>query len=270
MPIARVLLVDEDELVRFHIAKILEDNGFEISSASSAPEALSAMTTNEYDVLLSDLQNSRGINGLTVVSAMRHANPRAVAILMSGFNSIDAAADAVLFQADEMLVRPFDSSSLVDIIHQRLKVSKAFSRKVETTATILERNAEPIIQAWNAMVLADDLLGMVPLTYGERAGHLSQVMRDLVTRLRSSEQLGSKAFESPGAKRHGAIRAQQGYTAPMMVEESRLLQVSVYRTLQENLATIDFSVVLADVMTIADEVDSLLRQTMEAFLKSPT
>ena len=52
----------------------------------------------------------------------------------------------------------------------------------------------------------------------------------------------------------------------MMVEESRILQVSIFNTLQKNLANIDFSVVLIGVMTIADEIDSQLSQAMKSYL----
>jgi len=52
----------------------------------------------------------------------------------------------------------------------------------------------------------------------------------------------------------------------MMVEESRILQVSIFNTLQKNLASIDFSVVLIGVMTIADEIDSQLSQAMKSYL----
>ncbi len=52
----------------------------------------------------------------------------------------------------------------------------------------------------------------------------------------------------------------------MMVEESRMLQVNIFRTLQKNLANIDFSILLIEVMTIADEVDSQLSQAMESYI----
>lgn len=54
----------------------------------------------------------------------------------------------------------------------------------------------------------------------------------------------------------------------MMVEESRILQVSIFETLQLNLANIDFSVLLIGVMAIADEVDSQLSQAMESYAKA--
>jgi hypothetical protein len=53
----------------------------------------------------------------------------------------------------------------------------------------------------------------------------------------------------------------------MMIEESRMLQVSIFETLQKNLASIDFSILLNGVMTIADEVDSQLSQAMESYIE---
>jgi hypothetical protein len=51
-----------------------------------------------------------------------------------------------------------------------------------------------------------------------------------------------------------------------LVAESRMLQVSIFETLQKNLASIDFSVLLNGVMTIADEVDSQLSQAMDSYI----
>jgi hypothetical protein len=53
----------------------------------------------------------------------------------------------------------------------------------------------------------------------------------------------------------------------MIIEESRILQVSIFDTLQKNLSSVDFSLLLTDVMTIADEVDSQLKQTITSFME---
>jgi hypothetical protein len=103
------------------------------------------------------------------------------------------------------------------------------------------------------------------LTYEQRTGHLPQVFRDLVFRLRSSQPIGSKELVSAAAVEHGVNRRKQGYSSAMMVEESRMLQVSVFHTLQKNLAQIDFSILLTDVMAIADELDSQLSQAMTSY-----
>jgi hypothetical protein len=52
----------------------------------------------------------------------------------------------------------------------------------------------------------------------------------------------------------------------MLVQESRLLQVSIFETIQRNLSTVDFTSVLPDIMIIADEVDSQLKQAIGTFL----
>jgi hypothetical protein len=56
-----------------------------------------------------------------------------------------------------------------------------------------------------------------------------------------------------------------GRKATLLIHESRILQVTIFGTLHENLSLLDFNLLLPDVMTIADEVDAQLTQTMESF-----
>jgi hypothetical protein len=86
------------------------------------------------------------------------------------------------------------------------------------------------------------------------------LLLDLIVRLRLDSGLPTPV--SKAARDHGAMRRQQGYTAAMVVEESRILQVSIFSTLQRNLCGVDFSRLLLDVVAIADEVDSQLKQAI--------
>ena len=52
----------------------------------------------------------------------------------------------------------------------------------------------------------------------------------------------------------------------MLVYDSRILQVTLFDMLQNNLSALDFSLLLPDVMTIADEVDSQLTQAMDSYM----
>ena len=92
------------------------------------------------------------------------------------------------------------------------------------------------------------------------------MFRDLVQRLRKPLPLGSHALVSTAAADHGRLRRDQGYTAAMMVEESRMLQVSIFQTLQANVEDIEPGVLLKHVMAIADEVDSQLAQAMANYI----
>jgi hypothetical protein len=134
-------------------------------------------------------------------------------------------------------------------------------------ATILEREATGCIAEWLLEVQLDRKLSLVALTPEQRCAHLPQLFTDLVARLRAALPFGSKGPLSSSAAHHGLTRRQQGYSAAMMVEESRILQVCIFHTLEKNLAVIDFSVLLTQVMTIADEVDSQLRQAMECYVE---
>jgi hypothetical protein len=63
------------------------------------------------------------------------------------------------------------------------------------------------------------------------------------------------------------MRKLQGYTPGMLVHDPRTLQVTLFGTLQNNLSAIDFSLLLPDVMSIADEVDSQLTQAMDSYME---
>jgi CheY-like chemotaxis protein len=260
-----VLLVDDDELVLLALSAVLKDHGLDITTATNVPDALKLITSGSYDVLLSDLHMPGHGDGLTVVSAMRHANPKAVTILLSSFPEMDAAAQAILMQTDEILVKSGDLTALVEAIKNRIGSGPSDAPVVESVATILERAAEDTTEDWFKLVLLEDSLVRVPLSREVRCKHLPQIFRDLVRRLRAPRPLGDKGLVSIAAVRHGMERQEQGYTAAMMVQESRILQVCIFNTLRKNLASIDFSVLLMEVMTIADEVDSQLTQSMESY-----
>lgn len=262
----RVLLVDDDDVVRMTVAEILKRHEFEVTVAANVPDALKEIASKEYDVLLSDLHMPGAGDGLTVVSAMKHSNPKAITMLLSAFPALDRAAEAIMAQPDEVLLKPVDVTSLVEAVKHRLASGPTPARKVETVATILLRSFDSTIEDWYRQVKNDETLLSIPLSFEMRAGHLPKVLQDLVVRLQSSKELGTKEMHSAAAAEHGFIRRQQGYTAAMMVEESRMLQLSIFRTLQKNLANIDFSVVLVGVMTIADEVDSQLSQAMTTYI----
>jgi len=203
-----------------------------------------------------------------VVSAMRHANPKAVTLICSAFPEMQQAAAAIVQQADEILIKPVRPDHLVKIILERKKlgVRAAAPLPVESVADILERSTQSTIEEWLQSVRDEPEIISVPLDDNVRCAHLPQLFRELVYRLRFPIKLGTRAPVSPAAAAHGVIRRRQGYSAAMLVEESRMLQVSIFRTLQDNLKRIDFSVLLVGVMTIADEVDSQLAQQMTSYV----
>jgi CheY-like chemotaxis protein len=260
----RVLVVDDDEVARMSLSSILQQSGFAVTIAHNVHEALKHISSESFDVLLTDLHMPGAGDGLTVVSAMRHANPMAVTLLLSAFPEMNAAAQAIMRQADEILLKPIDVGSLIRVIHEGLANGPQRRREIVTVATILEGSRDSIIQEWFGRLQTEEKLMAIPLSREQRCSHLPLLFSDLVYRLRSRKPMGTNEPRSAAA-RYGVNRFNQGYTAAMLVEESRMLQVSIFKTLHNNLLNIDYSVLLIGVMTIADEIDCQLSQAIDSY-----
>ena len=262
----KILVVDDDEKIRATLKGVLTFNQFMVTTASNVGEALHLIDTEPVDVLLSDLHMPGAADGFTVVSAMRHTNPDAVTLMYTGYPALKEAMSAILLQADEILLKPLAPPMLVAQIREKLKnrgIRKLTA--IERVASILERETLATIHDWLDRVDREDELTCVPLSKEQRTGHLPKLLEELVHRLRVPRNLGTKQV-SEAAVQHGKVRQAQGYSVPMIIEESRILQVSIFNTLQKNLSCVDFSLLLTDVMTIADEVDSQLKQTITSFM----
>jgi RsbT co-antagonist protein rsbRD N-terminal domain len=99
---------------------------------------------------------------------------------------------------------------------------------IESVADILERDLDAVIQEWLTRVDKEPELTAIPLSFEDRTGHLPQLLRDVIVRLRLDDE--TKAEISQAAAHHGDLRAKQGYTVAMAVEESRLLHTCARST----------------------------------------
>src|ERR1700687_4617207 len=120
----RVLLVDDDEAVRSMMSMTLEGKGFDVVPAASVTEALKLITTESFDVLITDLHMPNPSDGFAVITAMRHIQPNAITLLLSGYPDVKSAMDAILLEADEIIVKPFEIRKLADLIRDKLLKGK--------------------------------------------------------------------------------------------------------------------------------------------------
>jgi DNA-binding response OmpR family regulator len=265
----RVLLVDDDEMVRAMMTATLENKGFEVVPAASVSEALKLITTESFDVLITDLHMPNPSDGFAVITAMRHSQPDALTLLVSGFPDVKSAMDAILLEADQIMVKPFESEKLADLVRDKMLTRKgAAPAKKQRVAAILQRCTSDIVEDWLVRVKKNTELNHVTLTDNDRTRYLPKLIEDLIVRLRRSGEPGAESDSvcSAAAVSHGEMRKMQGYTPGMLVHDSRILQVTLFATLQSNLSALDFSLLLPDIMTIADEVDSQLTQAMDSFM----
>ena len=267
----RVLLVDDDDAVRSMMSATLEHRGFIVVAAASVTEALRHIATEGFDVLITDLHMPNPGDGFTVVTAMRHSQPDALTLLVSGYPDVQSAMAAILMEADEIIVKPFEVAKLGDLVREKMRSRKPAARpEKERVGKILRRSIDCVVKDWLARAKQSKELNQVQLSDDERTGHLPKLVEDLVVRLSKpgATTQDSDAVSSAAAKAHGKLRYTQGYTPAMLVHESRILQVTLFGTLQNNLSFLDFSLLLPDVMTIADEVDAQLTQLMDSYMNA--
>jgi hypothetical protein len=138
-------------------------------------------------------------------------------------------------------------------------------RKLKTAvsvANILERELEPTIKDWLLRVNLAPALTKVPLSDTDRTAHLPKLYFDLISRLKKY----AAAPLSVAAAAHGKVRYAQGYSAGMLIEESRVFLISTFGALHLHQSELDQNQVLLDVMTIADEVDAQLVESVRTFM----
>ncbi len=115
-----MLFVDDEPSIRLTLPLILEEQGFQVRVADSIPSALQEVSSQKFDVLLSDLNISAPRDGFVVVKAARAANPLCIAILLTGYPDFDSAVEGINCEIDGYLVKPTDIEKLLTILRQKL------------------------------------------------------------------------------------------------------------------------------------------------------
>jgi hypothetical protein len=133
-----------------------------------------------------------------------------------------------------------------------------------SVANILERELEPTIKDWLLRVNLVPALTKVPLSDADRTAHLPKLYFDLILRLAKH----AAAPISFTAAAHGKLRYAQGYSADMLIEESRLFLVATFGALHLHRNELDQGQVRLDVKAIADEVEAQLVESMRTFMEA--
>jgi signal transduction histidine kinase/CheY-like chemotaxis protein len=108
---ASILVVDDEPNVLATVRAILQQEGYEVCSAHGGAEAISAIQSRHYDLVLTDLKMP-GIDGLGVLGAVRKYSPDTVTVMMTGYASLDSALEAVQLGAYEYLLKPTEVPQL--------------------------------------------------------------------------------------------------------------------------------------------------------------
>ncbi|HKW17101.1 MAG TPA: response regulator [Terriglobales bacterium] len=116
----RLLFVDDEAAIRTTLAAILRRYGFSVTVAATAQEALDHIGAQEFDLLLCDLNLQREADGYAVIRAMREAQPRCVAIVLTGYPGVDSAIEGIHLGIDDYIVKPTSPDVLVALLAEKL------------------------------------------------------------------------------------------------------------------------------------------------------
>ena len=119
----RVLVVDDDQDLAQHLARLVAQHGFAADVASSGAEALARIEQGGVDVILSDIRMP-GFNGLDVLAAVRRLDLDVPVLLMTGEPTLDSAMMAVEDRAFRYLPKPLSRTHLVPALERAVEQGK--------------------------------------------------------------------------------------------------------------------------------------------------
>lgn len=262
----RVLCVDDEEVIRVTLAAVLRRHGFEVTTAASVPEALQKITSETFDVLLSDLNIGNPGDGLTVVSAMRRTQPEAVTMILTGYPAFETALEAIRQQVDDYIVKPANIPVLVSTIESKLATPPR-QRQLpppKRIAMLLQEQIERIEELWLSSVETDKALSKVHLSRELRLGFFRSLLEEVIHVAQS--YAGEQAAEGEGFPAKAASRRDwEGYTPRMMLAEFCLLRRTIAQIVQENLLAVNLSYLIPDLARVNETLDEQAQAALMTF-----
>ena len=124
----KILVVDDDTIVIKSCRRILEAEGFEVTTVSSADSALEAIKKSDFDILLIDVKMPKR-DGMYLMREIKTNWPEIPTIVMSGYPTPETIAEVLNLGATLFIPKPFRPDELIKSVRQVLKnvpVKKSF------------------------------------------------------------------------------------------------------------------------------------------------
>ena len=116
-PRARILAVDDEEVILDVFRKFLVLAGYSVDTVQSGPEALTLIQKNDYEFVFTDLKMPE-MEGEAVVKAVKHLRPDIDVVVITGYGTIESAVETMKFGAMDYIQKPFTEDELVQMVHK--------------------------------------------------------------------------------------------------------------------------------------------------------
>jgi response regulator RpfG family c-di-GMP phosphodiesterase len=153
----RVLVVDDEKVIREILADFLSMEGFFVRTAEDGSAALVELSRHHYDLVLSDLKMPN-MGGLELLAAISKHAPNVVTVIMTGFGTVETAIDAMKRGAYDYILKPFKVEEVVHTIRRGLE-----KRKLQTENLRLKEalSLYKVSEAIAASLSLDEVMGTV-------------------------------------------------------------------------------------------------------------
>jgi len=264
---AKVLFVDDEPRIRETLPQILRTRNYQVTVAATVAEALNALASEPFDLLISDLNIGQPGDGFTVVSAMRRTHPECINIILTGFPGFDSALKAIREQVDDYIVKPANIPSLFALLEQHLDMRTPHHQPiVKPVAQILKENRDEIVRHTLNGMKWHPLLRAIPLSDQERCFPLPVVLDEIVLQLESSARNEIVTGTLEGAARYGRWRRKQNYPMEGVVADANLAQNAIFEVIHANLLCLDLSTLFEDLKRINDYIHDRLSEALKAYV----
>ncbi len=152
----RVLVVDDEESIRFSLKKFLSDDGYEVCTASHTTDAKAIIADNEFDVAIVDRILAGGGSGIDIVRHIRDAQPFCEPIMISAYPSFTSASENLIYETFAYLTKPIKKDELCQKVKEA--VEKGITKKGSKHH---ERILQSIFDASPNAIIVYDLSGIV-------------------------------------------------------------------------------------------------------------
>jgi CheY-like chemotaxis protein/anti-anti-sigma regulatory factor len=166
---SHILVVDDEENVRITTAAILEQEGYEVETASDGHEALAKIREDDFDLVLTDLR-MEGLDGTQLLQELCSKHPNVVTVVLTGYASIESSIDALRCGVYDYLVKP----CVVDDL--KLTVRRALEHKRQRMH--ISELSSPVVEIWDHILL----LPIVGALDDARASQMSGTMLETARR----------------------------------------------------------------------------------------
>ena len=188
----KILIIDDEEIVRDSCIHILAKSNYEIATAENGMDGLALLKEFQPDLALVDLKMP-GISGFEVLDRIHAYDPTIVAIVITGFATVDSAVEAMKKGTYDFLPKPFTPDELRMLVRRGLERRKLILETInlrkekellrEHFAAIVSHELKSPLGAvqQNLFVLADDLADKMTEEQKEKVSRLQGRIGDLVT-----------------------------------------------------------------------------------------